>query len=47
VFDEIHMDPNAGSKMVHEEHTGQEEQGFIGKHLKKLKAQEDEKQRKI
>lgn len=41
------MDPNAGNKMAHEEHAEQEEHGFIGKHLKKLKAQEDEKQRKI
>lgn len=44
VFDEIHMSPGAGEKLAHEEGN---EQGFIGKHLKKLKEKEEMQKRKV
>ena len=46
VFDEIHMNPNSSSEGSSKDDSGTE-QGFIGKHLKKLKEQEELKKRKI
>lgn len=45
VFDEIHTSPTAAAKLVPEE-TGAE-QGFIGKHLKKLAEKEEQKKKQL